>query len=836
MSARRNSDAALAVWGAAYVLIGVALATAFAWPIYDTVRLAVIAAVATALTAVIAAIATRLRWRAWLTALIAILVYAAAVVPLAIPGALGTPLQILRGVRDGIVGVVVGWKQLLTLSLPLGEYQAVLVPFFLVVFLGSLLGFVLAFRSGGSALPVPVIFAMSAFGMAFGSSAASSPITVAGFSLPAPREVLLTTALVLVSLLWLIGRARLARASALRAARAKTSTVRQRAESFSIAARRNALAVGLVVIALVAGLAIAPAAADIGTRKALRDGVDPVLIVRQQPSPLSGYRGWFETARYSDELFRVSGATKGIDRIRLATLDSYDGEDFHLSGARDGEAGRFSRLPRTAPASAGETALTITIGPGYSGIWVPVPDGLTAAPVFAGSRAEALSDAFYVGAGGSSAIDVAKGEGSDAAAGLRPGDSYRVYAQPTDHGVAELGTGASGKSLLDVSQYPAMAEWVKQQQLPRTANGFAEAVKRLRARGYLSHSIADASGARSWVAALKAQAPYVFQPSYSGNSQSRVESVFSTLSTQQRRAGNGATDSMLVAAVGDDEQFAAATALLARYWGFDSRVVVGVQLGSSGPSAGVPACDGVCTGSTMTAWVEVSRPGGSWVGFDATPQFQTAPTAISEGEQLPKNPTVPDQQQSSVIDPPQVDRDSSDSASAPHQELPGWLESVLPVLRVVGLSLLALLLLVLPVLVLAVAKRVRRRQRRAAAVPEVSVVGAWDELVDSYVDYGVPFSRAGTRQQVAESAARPAAMALALAVDRAVFAEHPSGRDASGASWELFDAERRELDAAGTVFQRCVARITPASFVRQLNPSSMIAAGLSVFRRKEKLQ
>jgi len=827
-----RGDRVVSAWGIGYVAVGVSIATAVAWPIYATPRLAVIAAVAMASSGALVLLSRFFGWRRWGAPLASVGLYLVMVVPLAIPSALVSPVLWLRGIRDGVAGIVVGWKQLLTLSLPMGGYQAVLVPFLLVIFFGSLGAVALAARNGRWApLAAVLVVLMSAFGVVFGSSSTGADATFSVFSVPAPRQVLLGTALVLVSLVWLAGRARLTRSESLRVARAQTRSVRQRSESFAFAARRNALAVGIVAIALVAGVAIAPVAASVGPRQALRDRVDPILVLRQQPSPLSKYRSWFASDVYNSTIFMVSGNTKNVGRIRLATLDSYDGEDFHISGAADGEAGRFSRLPRTTPDSSRAQALTITMGNAFSGISLPVPEGLAAAPTFHGARAEQLSDAFYLDSAAASAIDVA--QDSSAEFGLEPGDSYTVYADPSRVSISALGSGSAGASLIDSADYPQLTAWVQRQKQSRTAAGLETLIKRLRDRGYLSHAIANDSASRDWISALQKRAPYTFQPSYSGHSTSRIESLFTTMLDQQRRVGDGAADSLLISGVGDDEQFAVAAALLARYEGFESRVVLGTRLTSSDPKLGVAPCASVCTGANVSAWVEVRKASGAWVSFDSTPQFTTAPTVVTDGQQLPKNPTIPDHANSNVVNPPSATSDNSNTLSTHKDPARNVLVSFLPALRIVGLSLLLVLLLVLPALAVAFAKLTRRRRRRDARVPEVSIVGAWDELIDTYVDLGIPMPRTASRLDCAVAAARPAALELAVAVNRAVFAEHPPGRDASTLSWQLVDAEKQQLTESSTFSQRMRARFSPASFLRQLDPASLPPGAVTFFRRKD---
>ena len=115
------------LWDLGFVAIVVAIATGLAWPVYESSRMMVVAAAAGAMGVGLVLIARMLSWRWWLTALVGALVYLLSVVPLAIPVAIGSPMRILQGVVDGLTGLVLGWKQLLTLTLPLGEYQAVLV-------------------------------------------------------------------------------------------------------------------------------------------------------------------------------------------------------------------------------------------------------------------------------------------------------------------------------------------------------------------------------------------------------------------------------------------------------------------------------------------------------------------------------------------------------------------------------------------------------------------------------------------------------------------------------------------------------------------------------------
>ena len=825
---RETGDLTRLIWDLSYVVAGAIIATSLAWPIYQSARMVVVAAVATLLGVAIVLIGARLRWAGWVTALAAVGAYIVLVVPLAIPSALVSPIRVLRGLGDGVVGVVVGWKQILTLSIPLGEYQAVLVPFFIVMLVGTLAATLFAVRGGRfSAGAVPVVLAMSLFGLVFGSLDTGRALALGFAVVPAPREVLLAVLVVVVSLVWLVGRARMQRLRALRIVRASTDGVRQGAHSPWIAVRRQALGALIVIGAILVGLAIAPAAAGWSDRQALREAVDPVLILQKQSSPLGGYRAWFEADRFDEKLFTVAGDTSGIDRVRIATLGRYDGEVFR-AGDESGDQ-VFARLP--AATSSDGVRLTVTIGDGFSGVWVPVPGTLDSAPGFTGPSADELTDSFYVSDADAAAVDVA--ERADGDYGLSPGDSYSIEVQPSA-GDQKLGPDQGGQPLVSENDYPEMADWVEAQEVPRTGDGLAELITRMRERGYLSHSLVDSESAKPWIASLASKADYSFQSSYAGHSIGRVETLFSEMNTQQGISGPDAPDELLVSAVGDDEQFAAAGALLARYFGFESRVVVGARLSTDDETPSVAPCDkGVCTGANVTAWVEVLSPSSQWVPFDVSPQFSVVPVDVTEGEQLPENPTVPQEARSDVLDPPPAQRDDSTGTDANDKDADGWWVSLLPVLAAVGTGGLSLFLLLLPLLFLLVIKSTRRRRRRNEPIPEVSVVGAWDELVDTYTDFAIDVPSSANRQVVAQTVGRPSALALANVVDQAVFAEHPPTREASAAAWALLDGERANLAESSTLVGRIRAAVNLGSFFRHFTPRSVITTVVARFTPKE---
>ncbi|WP_244301164.1 hypothetical protein [Leucobacter insecticola] len=123
-------------------------------------------------------------------------------------------------------------------------------------------------------------------------------------------------------------------------------------------------------------------------------------------------------------------------------------------------------------------------------------------------------------------------------------------------------------------------------------------------------------------------------------------------------------------------------------------------------------------------------------------------------------------------------------------------------LRVIGLSLSALLLILLPLLFLPVAKRLRARRRRAEQVPELNVLGAWEEYLDRARDAGRIIPQGSSRGVTADAIGGPKSRWIAGEVDRAVFS--PTGIDASQAAavWEVVEAEDKGYRATLSIWQR----------------------------------
>ncbi len=367
----------------------------------------------------------------------------------------------------------------------------------------------------------------------------------------------------------------------------------------------------MVVVAVVAAVAVVPWAARDADRRVLRSAAGPERQIAEAVSPLSEYRAMFSDARDEDVLFRVDSTGTAPERIRVATLDVYDGEVYRSSGSRQGA---FVRVPSSLPAGAGREVEADVRIVDLGGIWMPTAGGLVSA-TFEGDRRNVLADRFYYSADAEAGVQIADG-------GLIPGDAYEISAvEPTDVDPATFtASGVDG----GVAGGENLRRWVDEHATGDSGADLVALIRLLRDRGYLSHGLAPAAGAPApkWTTDLTG---YRLQPSASGHSLARIETMFQRLLEREDDPRAQSTGNY-VAAVGDDEQFAVAAALIAEELGYPARVVVGTRLTSSDP--GVATCEaGECRARDLSAWTEVRDIDGRWAAIDATPQWELSPAS-----------------------------------------------------------------------------------------------------------------------------------------------------------------------------------------------------------------
>ena len=108
-----------------------------------------------------------------------------------------------------------------------------------------------------------------------------------------------------------------------------------------------------------------------GVRDVLRDHVSPPFDPLEYPSPLSRYRAFYDKKGLGERTMFTSTGLAKKDRVRIATMDRFDGIVWNLAGGIDAatRSGSFGRMV-PAPKSPRDRRVTVTIRD-YSGPWIP---------------------------------------------------------------------------------------------------------------------------------------------------------------------------------------------------------------------------------------------------------------------------------------------------------------------------------------------------------------------------------------------------------------------------------------------------------------------------------
>lgn len=738
----------------AFALAAVALAAWSFWPVYQSGAFITMLVATLVLGGAIGVLGATFRWPSIVVAGAFVLVYLATGVQLAVPS-LATGSGLLptgAGFLDLVQGTWLSWKQLVTISVPVGSYEALLVPAFILVLLASVITTSTALRSRFPELagipPVVVLIA----GIAFGSAVTAAPLW----------QVLTLFALLLV---WNIRLRLRRRTAAVRSLREQSGlTVETRRERGSTAVLTAVGATVMLAVAAAVGLgatALVPPAND---RQVVRTAVEQPFDPRAYPSPLTGFRSYFQPAAASEPMLSVSGLPAD-GRVRIATLDTYDGVTYSVgTDAVSSASGSFVRLPYRLDQSGtkGEsTQLTVTVR-GYRGPWVPGTGQLEQIQ-FYGPHGTNLSGAyFYNDVTGTGAV----------MASLHDGDTYVADSvTPPKLSAAQLAKVEPGS---DSVPRPSVIPDELQSTLQKYTAGvtgagpkLAAALKGLQTDGYLSHGVGTSEPA-----------------SRSGHGADRITELL--------------TD---VPMLGDQEQYAVTAALMARQLGFPARVVMGfvAPADARGPVTFL--------GSDASAWIEVQTTTG-WVTVDTTPPVRTVPpkqpqqpTEISR-PQTNVQPPIDDTPQQNE-EPPNAQVDST-NPPAPNPVL----EALLAILSVIGWTLLVVAVIAAPFLAVIAAKWRRRSLRRSAPTSAERLVGGWREFADAAVDHGYHRPPAATRLEFATTIGGTRAAALAQVADRAVFSPLAPSREEADTVWKAVDDLRSQLDRRDTRWKRWLAAVS----------------------------
>jgi transglutaminase-like putative cysteine protease len=672
---------------------------------------------------------------------------------LAVPGqALFGVLPTAQSLTSLALGAVWGWNDLLTLAAPVDLPDYVTVVPYVAAWVVGLVGATLAARW----LPTRPRTSWRAAVLLVGPIALYLASVLLGTREPfAPgvRGVLFAA----VALVWLGWR---------RGVAERIATDR----SGGVLRRRVVGTVTLVGAAVVLGALGALGGSALAAppdRFVLRERIEPPYEPLDFPSPLAGFRQYSKLLE-DETLFEVTGLESG-QRLRLATMDAYDGQLWTVAGARisTSGSGSFALVGPAIPSPTlvtpdGEQRLEIEVV-GYEDVWIP---GIGYAEELAlpGATRDELQGLRYNAATGSAVLTSGLVEGD-----LVVSTAVRQQTDIPDDDLVEVPV-----ARIELAPVTVIPDIVAAKAL-EFAGDATSPIEQLRAievtlqsTGYFSRGTASDS-----------------TPSVAGHGASRVSDLFTG-----------------TAMVGDEEQYASAFALMARSLGYPARVVLGFA-----PEVAEGASTVEVVGRDVTAWVEVAFEGVGWIPFSPTPDQTDVPQ-----DQDPKPQTEPQPQ---VRQPPRtaseqddlvaaVDIDDGDSDDEDGFAIPGWLVAV-------GLAVLIPATLVFgPMLVLAAVKATRARRRRLAADPRVAVRGAWDELVDRCSELGLAVPPNGTRTrtarllggQVPVAAFEPAARRA----DAATFGDAAVPDQAVELAWRESDDLARSARASVPAASRLLGR------------------------------
>lgn len=579
----------------------------------------------------------------------------------------------LQMVQTLVLGAVTSWRDLLTLAPPANAYAGITVVPYLSAMVCAGLGasIVLRHQRGQlwALLPAGLMFALGAL---FG-----------GFEAPYGRDSALVG--VLVALAWA------AWAVNKRHGRGQRGLIALGAGRLRRRARLGTLL--MLACAMAAGAVLGPQVTGANNREVLRSYVTPPLNIAEYQAPLTRLHYWVDTQK-DTTLFTVSGLQNG-ERIRVATMDAYDGNVMRVGTSDNGEG--FKRVgaqvdTRVLPKGAKTHNLTFTMVD-YQGNWLP---GGGQVRSFTPRKGQGLTqDLFY-----SSNLGALLSTRT-----LVKGDSYsvNVVTVPT-YSDAQLSKRSFGK----------------------VANGTdtnVPAVVATRLREFVGN-------ANSPLARVRAMATkYHDEGYYSDGSDSMARPGHRTARIDELLEPN-------YYMVGDDEQYAVAMALMARQAGYPARVVLGFY--PEHYSKGTLEVKG-----TMAhAWVEVNFDG-DWVAFDPTP-----PRDKKLVNPKPQPKPKPRPQVLQAPPPPQeqadLTPDVSDDRDTKKKHGFDWAHYLL----LVGQGLGVAALVSSPFALILALKAVRGRRRRNR--DELgSALGAWAELEDWMRDYGIKLPTNATRTQMA---------------------------------------------------------------------------------------
>ncbi len=648
--------------------------------------------------------------------------------------------------RRLVLLLVQSWRDLLTVATPAGDFTGPAVVPWLTGLVAGLVAATVVMRTSVVFWPLIVPPSLLVISIGFGVR-------------EAPTAVWLGAALAMGMVVWVWVHQVVAQRSD-----NADILVNQQAD-LSQLLRQGIAATLVVALAGTGAVAATWWTSPLVNRQVLRDGIEPPLDLSQFPSPLMKYR-LYEVEQKDTTLFTVTGMPEGT-RLRLAVMDTYDGNVFNVSQ----RASHYLRTGRSlVPGIDANAELAVTVGE-YSGVWVPVA-GQPRWLDFQGQRALTLAEHTYYNRNAKQVLTTA---------GLTVGDSYVVEAAVTPElspdERAELGAMTPGSEPL------AQLEGV-----PEVLSSFASDYAAGQPTAFDQLVAIEAALQEGWYSDGSDN------KSLSGHTTERLSAMF--------RAS---------ALVGDDEQYAAAMAIMANQLGIPARVVMGFYT----EDHSYPGETWEVKGTQAHVWVEAHFADVGWVAFNPTPdRDRKLETQIPQPkpkpkpqvdpppnppEKLPEEPVIPDQEA--------ADRKGDDQWQFP------W-AIVLWILGVAG----SLFLLALPFLAILAVKARRLRRRRTTGASHQRLAGAWDEVVDCARDLGYRAATSNTRAEAAQrlQQAYPEVPITPVAqqIDYAMFAPTPPSLEVAEHAWVASDKVRDALTSRLPWYRRLLAALSLRSLTR----------------------
>ncbi|WP_402372608.1 transglutaminase-like domain-containing protein [Isoptericola rhizosphaerae] len=641
--------------------------------------------------------------------------------------AIGGVVPGLTTLRDLLLGAVEGWKRFVTTAPPLSSFPDLAVVPYLLMLIVSLVAGTIAWRARHA------VWALA-------------PVTV-GFvgvillgTLDEALPVVQGAVIALVGLLW----------GGVRAMEARVGTHSIATESSSAAIRRLRwyrvrTGAAILGVAAVTAAFVAPAIMPDSPRTVLRETIVPPLDLHQYASPLVAFRNYAKEQR-TDELFTISDLPEG-GRVRLATLDRYDGVVYDASG-EGGDTGVYSRVGQSiATAATGEAVEVEVEVTGYSGVWVPEVGALTGVR-WTGPDAAAQDGSTYYNSATRTAITTH---------GVRPGDTYTLSTLVSDLPSEEE---LQQSTVMDVD-LPDVPDTAVPPGLPAKSAQFTGEEIDPATKLFLLRDALAASGVLS--SGLEGE-----PPSRPGHSAERIDTL-----VQQEKM------------VGDDEQFAVALALMARQSGIPARVVMGFA--PEEDSAYTPGEPWTVVGSDVRAWIEVPFEEHGWVPVEAVPEQKPQIQPEPQSEEVPKPPVLQEPEPPEEPDQAKAGNVEDDEEEEAENETFDWGRFAL-IVAAIGIPLL---LVAGPVVAILAYKARRRNRRRLAEEPVERFSGGWHEVVDVATDLGSTVPASATRRESAHLIAgerqAPGTLAVAHRADASVFGAGRSSAEEAEGYWQEID-------------------------------------------------